>query len=60
MVEKIDMPMGLAFQMATHQKAMENFGKMTDAEKRQVIEAARNTVTKQQMRNIVEDLERMS
>ncbi len=60
MEEKEEMPLGLAFQMSMDKKAMENFSKMTDEEKRQVLEAARSTNSKEQMRSIVEDLEKMS
>lgn len=59
MINDRDMPMGLAFQMATNEKALENFARMTDAEKRQVMEAARNVTSKEQMRGIVEDLGRL-
>ncbi len=54
-----DMPMGLAFQMAMNQQAMENFARMTEDEKKQVLAAARNTTSKEQMIGIVEDLGRM-
>lgn len=54
-----DMPVGLAFQMSMNERALENFGKMTDAEKRQVLEAARGVTTKEQMRSIVEDIGRL-
>lgn len=54
-----DMPIGLAFQMSMNERALENFGKMTDAEKRQVLEAARGVSTKEQMRSIVEDIGRL-
>lgn len=59
MINDREMPMGLAFQMAMNEKAMENFARMTDAEKRQVLEAARSTHSKEQMRGIVEDLGRL-
>ena len=48
--------MGLAFQMSMDERAMENFARMTEEEKRQVLEAARNASTKEQMRGIVSDL----
>lgn len=54
-----EIPMGLAFQMAMNEKAMENFACMTDEEKRQVLEAARSTKSKEEMESIVEDLGRM-
>lgn len=59
MINDREMPMGLAFQMAMNERAMENFAKMTDEEKRQVLEAARATTSKEQMRGIVEDLGRL-
>lgn len=51
-----EMPLGLAFQLSMNEKAMENFAKMTEQEKRQVLEAARSVTTKEQMQNIVSDL----
>lgn len=60
MTDDRDMPMGFAFQMALNEKALNHFAKMTEEEKRQVLEAARSVRTKQQMRSIVEDLGRMS
>lgn len=60
MENKQDMPMGLAFQMSMNEKALENFAKMTDDEKRQVLEAARSTKSKSEMQGIVSDLERLS
>ncbi len=55
-----DMPIGLAFQMSMNERALENFGRMTDAEKRQVLEAARGVTSKEQMRGIVEDIGRLN
>lgn len=55
-----DMPIGLAFQLSMNEKAMENFAQMTDAEKNQVLEAARGTTSKEQMRGIVDDLMRLN
>ncbi|MBO5070649.1 MAG: hypothetical protein J6C37_09860 [Roseburia sp.] len=55
-MEEQEMPIGFAFQMALNQNAMENFVEMTEEEKKQVLEAARNVHTKEQMRSIVEDL----
>ena len=51
-----DMPMGLAFQLSMNEQAMENFAYMTEEEKRQVLAAARNVTSKEQMRGIVSDL----
>lgn len=55
-----DMPLGLAFQMSMNERAIKNFSNMTDNEKRQVLEAARGTSSKEQMKSIVDDLEKMS
>lgn len=55
-----DMPMGLAFQLSMNEQAMENFSKMTEDEKRQVLDAARSVTSKEQMRGIVTDLAKMS
>lgn len=54
-----DMPMGLAFQLSMNEQAMENFARMTDEEKNQVLAAARSVTSKEQMRGIVEDLTRL-
>lgn len=54
-----DMPMGLAFQLSMNEKAMENFARMSEGEKYQVLEAARNVTSKTQMRGIVSDLARL-
>lgn len=54
-----DMPMGLAFQLSMNEQAMENFAHMTEEEKRQVLAAARNVTSKEQMRGIVSDLARL-
>lgn len=50
------MPMGLAFQLGMNEKAMANFARMTDDEKRRVLEAARCVHSKEEMRGIVEDI----
>ena len=55
-MDQQEMPIGFAFQMALNQNAMENFAGMTEEEKRQVLDAARNVHTKEQMRSIVENL----
>lgn len=55
-MEGQEMPIGFAFQMALNQNAMENFARMTEDEKKQVLDAARNVHTREQMRSVVEDL----
>lgn len=59
MENRKDMPMGLAFQLSMNEQAMENFARMTEEEKRQVLAAARSVTSKEQMRGIVEDLTRL-
>lgn len=51
-----EMPLGLAFQMAANEKAMSRFGAMSEEEKRKVVDAAKTVHSKNEMRNIVEDL----
>ena len=58
MENRNDMPLGLAFQLSMDEKAMENFAKLSKGEKKQVLEAARNVNSKDEMRGIVEDLKR--
>lgn len=56
MREEKEMPLGLAFQLSMNEKAMENFARMTDAEKQSVLSAAKNVESKEEMRQIVSDL----
>ncbi len=60
MENRKDIPMGLVFQMSLNEKAMENFANMTEEEKKQVIETARNVTSKEQMKSIVSDLAGLS
>lgn len=59
MAERQDMPIGLAFQMAMNQKAMEYFAQLSEEEKGQILDEARSASSKSQMRGIVDSLERM-
>ncbi|MBO5238930.1 MAG: hypothetical protein J6B50_09170 [Lachnospiraceae bacterium] len=59
MAERQDMPIGLAFQMAMNQKAMEHFAQLSEEEKGQILDEARSASSKSQMRGIVDSLERM-
>lgn len=54
-----DMPVGLAFGLSMNERAMESFARLTDREKRQVLEAARSVETREQMRGIIEDITRL-
>jgi len=53
------MPTGFAFQLSMNEKAMENFARMTEDEKRQTIEAARSVNSKAQMQSLVDDIMRL-
>lgn len=53
-----DMPMGLSFQLGLNEKALTAYARMDDAEKRQVVEAARNVTSKAEMQQLVAGLER--
>ncbi len=54
-----DMPLGLAFQMSMNENAMDRFAKMTEEEKKKVVELAKAVQSKEQMRSIVDDLGKM-
>ena len=54
-----DMPLGLAFQMSMNEHAMDRFAKMTEEEKKKVVELAKAVQSKEQMRSIVDDLGKM-
>lgn len=50
------MPIGLAFQLAMNEDAMENFTNLTESEKMQILSEAKNAASKEQIRGIVDDL----
>ena len=51
-----EMPIGFGFSLAMNEEAMNHFAGMNDQEKRQVVEAARQAQTKEQMDQIVKDI----
>lgn len=51
-----EMPIGFGFRLAMNEEAMNHFADMNDQEKRQVVEAARQAQTKEQMDQIVENI----
>lgn len=55
----MDMPVGFAFRLGMNEKAMENFAKMTEDEKRQVLEAARGVESKAEMERFVNSIEHL-
>lgn len=54
-----DMPIGFSFALGTNERALAQFAEMTDEEKRQVLEAARATQTKREMRDLVEQIAKL-
>ncbi len=59
MNSKEEMPLGLGFGLAMNEQAMNSFSSMTEPEKRQVIEAARNVQSKSEMESLVQDIAQM-
>lgn len=57
MENKYDMPMGLSFQLGLNEKALTAYAKMSEPEKRQVVEAARQVTSKAEMQRLVSGLE---
>ncbi|WP_434309771.1 hypothetical protein [Hominifimenecus sp. rT4P-3] len=55
MIEQ-ELPVGFGFSLAMNESAMNRFASMSDAEKKQVLEAARQAQTKDQMEQIVRDI----
>lgn len=55
-----EMPLGLGFGLAMNEQAMNSFSSMTEPEKRQVIEAARNVQSKSEMESLIQDIAKMS
>ncbi len=49
-----ELPEGLGFTMAMNEKAMENFGKMSDEQRRKVITESRLMNTKDEMSQLVD------
>lgn len=56
---RTDLPLGLGFSLAMNQDAMSKFSNLSDNEKRQVIESARNIQSKQQMEQFVHSLKEL-
>lgn len=54
-----EMPLGLGFGLAMNEEAMNTFSSMTEPEKRQVIEAARNVQSKAEMEHLIQDIAKM-
>lgn len=54
---KEEIPLGLAFQMATNENAMAHFGAMSKEERKKVMNSAKSADSKEEMRKIVENLD---
>lgn len=57
-----EMPIGFGLSLAMHEESMKQFSKMSDEEKRQVIQAARGIQSRRQMDQLVAsiaDLDRL-
>lgn len=54
-----DMPIGFSFALGTNEQALAQFAGMTDEEKRQVLETARATQTKREMRDLVDQIAKL-
>ena len=54
------MPAGLSMGLGMNEKAMSNYAAMTEEEKQQVIAAARNVETKQEMQKLVKNIARLN
>lgn len=51
-----NMPMGFTFSMSSNEKAMNNFARMSEEERAQVIQRARNVSSKHEMEKLIQDL----
>ena len=56
MVKEDGLPLGLGFGLAMNEEAMTSFASMNDAEKKQVIEAARGVASKEEMQELVSNI----
>lgn len=56
MVKEDGLPLGLGFGLATNQSAMMGFASLSDEEKKQVIEAARQVQSKEEMQRFVNSI----
>lgn len=52
-----EMPIGLSFGLAMNEKAMSGYASMSEKEKSQVLDAARNVNSKEEMERLVSGLE---
>ena len=55
-----EIPVGLSMALAENLHAMEKFGRMTESEQKEFISRSRNAESKQEIRNLLSDLEKFS
>ncbi len=55
-----EIPVGLSMALAENLHAMEKFGRMTESEQKEFISRSRNAESKQEIRNLVSDLEKFN
>lgn len=53
---KADMPVGLGFSMALNEKAMTNFGNMTEEQRQNVIAQSKHVQSKAEMQHLVDQI----
>ena len=58
MDNRYEMPLGLSFQLGLNEKALIAYANLSEEEKRQVVEAARNVTSKAEMQQLVSGLEK--
>lgn len=51
-----EMPLGLAFQLSMREGAMENFAKMSEDQKQQIIMQAKSAESKDELRRLVDSI----
>lgn len=56
MIKEDGLPLGLGFGLAMNEEAMTSFASMNDAEKKQVIEVARDVASKEEMQELVSNI----
>ena len=60
MIKEDGLPLGLGFGLAMNEKAMLHFATLEETEKEQVIEAARNVLSKKEMQSLINSLAELS
>lgn len=53
---KVDIPMGLGFSIALNEKAMTNFGNMSEDQRQKVINQSKQVQSKDEMQQLVDQI----